>query len=81
MTGKVYHLMIKQAIHIPHLDHHLLCPMRCQDNDVVVKDMPKFLVSDPTDHTHALTIGDPDWPAQMVILRLALRGVTSLLNV
>ena len=23
-TGKVYHLVINQAIHIPHLDHHLL---------------------------------------------------------
>jgi hypothetical protein len=23
MTGKVYHLVINQAIHIPHLDHHL----------------------------------------------------------
>ncbi len=22
-TGKVYHLVINQAIHIPHLDHHL----------------------------------------------------------
>ncbi len=24
VTGKVYHLVINQAIHIPHLDHHLL---------------------------------------------------------
>ncbi len=29
VTGKVYHLVINQAIHIPHLDHHLLCPMQC----------------------------------------------------
>ncbi len=29
LTGKVYHLVINQAIHIPHLDHHLLCPMQC----------------------------------------------------
>jgi hypothetical protein len=33
MTGKVYHLVINQvinqAIHIPQLDHHLLCPMQC----------------------------------------------------
>ncbi len=29
-TNKVYHLVINQAIHIPHLDHHLLlCPMQC----------------------------------------------------
>ncbi len=38
------------------------------------------MISDLTDHTHALTIKDPDHPAQMVILLLALRGVTSLLN-
>jgi hypothetical protein len=28
VTGKVYHLVINQAIHIPHLDHHLLCSMQ-----------------------------------------------------
>jgi hypothetical protein len=72
VTGKVSHLVINQAIHIPHLDHHLLCPMQCQVNDVVVDDMHKFLMSDPTDHMHALTIRDPDEPAQTVILQLAL---------
>jgi hypothetical protein len=40
-----------------------------------------FLTSDPTDHTHALTIRDPHQPAQMVIIQLALQGVTLLLNV
>ncbi len=62
-TSKVYHLVINQAVHIPHLDHHLLCPMKCQVNDMVVDNTPKFLTSDPTDHTHALTIKDPDHPA------------------
>jgi hypothetical protein len=47
---------------------------------VIVDDTPKFLTSDPTDHTHALTIKDPGHPTQTVILPLALRGVTSLLN-
>jgi hypothetical protein len=79
VTGKVYHLVINQAIHIPHLDHHLLCPMQCRVNDVIVNAM--FLTSDPTDHMHALTIREPHQPAQMVILRLALQGVTLLLNV
>jgi hypothetical protein len=46
MTGKVYHLVIDQAIHIPHLDHHLLCSMQCRVNDVVVDNTPKFLTSD-----------------------------------
>jgi hypothetical protein len=80
-TDKVYHLVINHAIHIPHLDHHLLCPMQCPVNDVIVDDTPKFLTSDPTDHMHALTIRDPDHPAQMVILPLALQGGTLLLNV
>jgi hypothetical protein len=50
-------------------------------NDVIVNDLPKFLASDPTDRTHALTIKDPDNPLQPVILPLILRGVTSLLFV
>ncbi len=48
---------------------------------MIVNNTPKFLTSDPTDHMHALTIRDPDQPAQRVILPLALRGVTLLLNV
>ncbi len=74
VTVEVFHLVINQAIHIPHLDYHLLCPMQCRVNDVVVDNTPKFLASDPTDNTHALTIRDPDWPVQTIILRLALRG-------
>ncbi len=80
-TGKVYHFVINQAIHIPHLDQHLFCFMQCRVNGVIVNNTPKFLTSDPTDHTHALTIRDPHQPAQTVILRLALQGVTLLLNV
>jgi hypothetical protein len=68
VTGKVYHLVINQAIHIPYLDHHLLCPMQCQVNDVIVDNTPMYLTSDPTDHTHALTIRDPHQPAQTVTL-------------
>ena len=80
-TGETYHLIVNQAIHIPHLDHHLLCPMQCRVNDVTVNETPKFLAQDLTEHTHALTVQDPDNPVQTVILPLALRGVTSLLNV
>ncbi len=81
ITGKVFHLVVNEAIHIPHLDHHLLCPMQCRVNDVTAVDTPKFLVHDPADQTHALTLEDPGHPAQTVTLPLALRGVTSLLNV
>ena len=40
LTGRTLHLVINQAIHIPHLDHHLLCPMQCRVNDVTVDEMP-----------------------------------------
>ncbi len=30
VTGKVCHLVLNQAINIPHLNHHLLCPMQCE---------------------------------------------------
>ena len=55
--------------------------MQCRVNDVIVNDLPKFLASDPTDQTHALTIKDPDNPLQPVIIPLNLRGVTLLLYV
>ena len=48
---------------------------------MTVNNTPKFLVRDPTDKTHALTLEDPNNPAQTITLPLALRGVTSLLNV
>jgi hypothetical protein len=61
-TRRMLHLIINQAIHIPHLDHHLLCPMQCRVNEMIVFDLPKFLAADPTDQTHALTLTDPDNP-------------------
>ncbi len=48
---------------------------------MTVDDTPKFLARDPTDKSHALTLDDPDHPAQTVTLPLALQGVTLLLNV
>jgi hypothetical protein len=61
-TGRTLHLIINQAIHTPHLDHHLLCPMQCCVNDVSVNNLSKFLAANPTDQTHALTLTDPNNP-------------------
>ncbi len=80
-TKRMLHLIINQAIHILHLDHHLSCPMQCRVNDVTINNLPKFLVANPSDQMHAVTINDPNNPLQLVILPLTLRGVTLLLNV
>ena len=80
-TGRTLHLIIHQAIHVPHLDHHLLCPMQCRVNDVIIDETPKFLASQPTDQTHALTVADPHDPSRTLTMPFSLRGVTSLLYV
>ena len=81
VTGQVYHLVVHQAIEIPHLDHHLLCPMQCRINDIVVNDCPKFLTKDPTAETHAIVSADPESSTKTLILPLSLQGVTSYLPV
>ena len=68
LTGRTLHLVINQAIHILYLDHHLLCPMQCRMNDVLVDETPKFLAQRPTNQMHALTLTDPDDPLRMIIL-------------
>jgi hypothetical protein len=80
-TGRPLHLVINQAIHIPRLDYHLLCPMQCRVNDVTVDETPKFLAPQLTDQMHALTVPDPDNPPQTISLPFMIRGVTLLLNV
>ena len=90
-SGDSYFLVIHQAIEIPHLDHHLLCPMQCRVNGVTVNDTPRFLVQSPDKETHAiiarmssqtdedgLTVDNDD---TTVIMPLRLQGVTSYLNV
>jgi hypothetical protein len=53
---QVYHLVFHQAIHMPHLNHHLLCPMQCCINDMTVNDVLKFLTCFPTDKMHAIIV-------------------------
>ena len=75
-TGEVIMLVVHQAIHIPTMDHNLLCPMQLRMSDVAVDECPKFLHSAPTDETHAIrfpgTIGDSGY-----LIPFNLHGVTS----
>jgi hypothetical protein len=78
---QVYHFVFYQAIHMPQLDHHLLCPMQCCVNDMTVKKVPKFLNRFPTDNTHALIVQNPDNDSTTLSFPLHLQGVTSYLLV
>ena len=77
-----YHLIVHQGISVPHLDHHLCCPMQSRMNDVIINDVPKFLLKNPSPDDHAFVVPDPDYPDdpdKTLTLPLLLKGVTSYL--
>ena len=39
-SGQTYHLVIHQAIKIPHLEHSLICPMQFRMNGVEINETP-----------------------------------------
>ena len=73
-TGATRYLEVNQAILIPGLKHNLLCPLQLRVNEVGVREIPKFLLDDPTDEDHAITIVDGD---EKFIIPLQINGVTS----
>jgi hypothetical protein len=78
---QVYHFVFHQAIHMPQLGHHLLCPIQCCIIDMTVNDVSKFLTCFPTDNTHALVVQNPDNDSTTLFSPLHLQGVSSYLPV
>lgn len=78
-TGETFHLVVHQAIHIPTLDHHLLCPMQCRIAGHIVNECPRFLDPNPTDLSHCISARD-EYGKDMTI-PLRLMGVTSVIDV
>ena len=78
-TGRRYHIVIHQAVSIPDLDHHLLCPMQCRAHGVTVNECPRMYCDEPTEESHSIVT--PDEYGGAVVLPLFLKGVTSSLNV
>jgi hypothetical protein len=54
-NGKVYILLIQNALYVPSLDHNLLPPFMMREAGVIVKDAPKIQLEDPSNEDHALT--------------------------
>ena len=81
LNGQIYRLVIHQAIQIPNLDHHLLCPVQCKFNDITINDIPKFLIKTPTPDSHSIVAHDVDNPLTSLVLPLYIHGVTSWLPV
>ena len=81
ITGQLYHIVIHQAIQIPNLDHHLLCPMQCRVNDITINNVPKFLMKTPTPDSHSIVAHEINNPLTLLVLPLYIHGVTSWLPV
>ena len=58
-TGKVYILVFHQAIYCRQMDNHMICPMQCRVNGVVINDTPKMCAPNPDDSTHSIKVADP----------------------
>jgi hypothetical protein len=80
-TGITYMLVWHQAIYLDLMENHLVCPMQCRVNGVVVYDTPKIFVEHPTDQTHAIVVSDLMDPKNTKIIPLELSGVTSRFSV
>ena len=79
LSGQIYNIVIHQAIELPGLKHHLLCPMQVRTNGVTVNDCPKYLCDQPTDDMHTI-VCSYEW-GEKVALPLILNGVTSCLPI
>jgi hypothetical protein len=77
ITGKVYFLVFHQAIYCCQMDNHLICPMQCRVNSVIINDTPKMCVPNPEDSTHSIEVTDPLDQDATLHIPLILKGVTS----
>ena len=76
LSGNTILLLLHQAIYIPELESNLLCPMQMRLSGVGVCELPKFLASQPSNSTHAITLQEMGTDEPFVI-PLSLQGVTS----
>ena len=77
--GRTHHTVIHQAVEIPDLKHHMLCPMHVCTNRFTVNDFPILLTDHPTEETHDI-IADYEW-CNNVASTFCLSGFTSYLLV
>jgi hypothetical protein len=63
------------------MENHLICPMQCCVNGVVINDTPKFCIRNPDNLVHAIKVNDPMDPDATLLISLLLRGVISCFNV
>ena len=53
-TGQVYILLIRNALHIPSMEHNLIPPFLMREGGITVNDKPKSQCTDPTIEDHSI---------------------------
>lgn len=71
-TGKSYVFIIRNALHVPSMDNHLIPPFILREAGIEVNDVPKIQVEDPDVKDHSLHFSAGD-----VRIPLSLHGVFS----
>jgi hypothetical protein len=59
--GRVYILMIRNALYVPSLEYNLLPPFMMREAGVIVRDTPKIHMEEPTEEDHALTFPETEF--------------------
>ena len=52
--GKSYVLVLRNALHVPSMEHNLVPPFMLREAGIVVNEVPKIQVTDPTKSDHAI---------------------------
>jgi hypothetical protein len=70
--GRVYILLIRNALYVRSMDYNLLPPFMMREAGLIVKDVPKIQLADPSEEDHAIT-----FPETGFRIPLSLWGVFS----
>eukprot|EP00957_Ditylum_brightwellii_P170821 13001887-Ditylum_brightwellii.AAC.1 len=54
-TDKIYILLVRNALHVPSMDHNLIPPFVLREAEIRVNDTPKIHKVNPTVDDHAIT--------------------------
>ena len=56
--GKTYILVLRNALHVPSMDHNLIPPFMLREMGVTMNDVPKIHKEDPTVDDHVITFAE-----------------------
>ena len=76
-TGESQVVIINQAVHVPTMEHNLLCPIQMSMHGEIVNDTSKFLLRDLTDNGHCVILKNETLEESLRIT-LSIKGVSSI---